>query len=144
MRIVVLDGFTLNPGDLSWDDLKSLGSCQIYDRTPPSEVIRRSADAEILLTNKTILTRDQIQHLPKLKYIGVLATGTNIVDLEAARERNIPVTNVPGYGTGSVAQTTIALVLELCHHVGHHSETVRQGKWTRNADWCYWDFPLIE
>jgi glycerate dehydrogenase len=144
MHIVVLDGFTLNPGDLSWDELKSLGSCEIYDRTPSSEVVRRAADAEIVLTNKTTLTREHIQNLPKLKYIGVLATGTNIVDLEAARQRKIPVTNVPGYGTRSVAQTTIALLLELCHRAGHHSETVRQGKWSRSADWCYWDFPLLE
>jgi len=144
MKIVVLDGFTLNPGDLSWNDLQSLGSCEIYDRTPPPEVIRRSADAEILLTNKTKLTRELIQSLPKLRYIGILATGTNVVDLKAARERNITVTNVPGYGTQSVAQTTIALLLELCHRVGHHSQTVREGRWTRNIDWCYWDFPLIE
>lgn len=134
----------MNPGDLSWNDLQSLGSCEIYDRTPLPEAIRRSADAEILLTNKTKLTRDHIQSLPKLRYIGVLATGANVVDLKAARERNIPVTNVPGYGTESVAQTTIALLLELCHRVGHHSQTVRQGRWTRNIDWCYWDFPLIE
>ena len=144
MKIVVLDGFTLNPGDLSWNDLQSLGSCEINDRTPPPEVIRRSADAEILLTNKTKLTRELIQSLPKLRYIGILATGTNVVDLKAARERNITVTNVPGYGTQSVAQTTIALLLELCHRVGHHSQTVREGRWTRNIDWCYWDFPLIE
>ena len=144
MKIVVLDGFTLNPGDLSWNDLQSLGSCEIYDRTPPPEVIRRSADAEILLTNKTKLTRELIQSLPKLRYIGILATGTNVVDLKAARGRNITVTNVPGYGTQSVAQTTIALLLELCHRVGHHSQTVREGRWTRNIDWCYWDFPLIE
>jgi glycerate dehydrogenase len=144
MKIVVLDGFTLNPGDLSWADLKALGSCEIYDRTPEQEVLQRSADASILLTNKVKLTREHIQRLPELKYIGVLATGTNVVDLDAARERNIPVTNIPGYGTKSVAQTTIALLLELCHRVGHHSETVHQGRWTRNPDWCYWDFPLLE
>jgi glycerate dehydrogenase len=144
MKIVVLDGFTLNPGDLSWNDLQSLGSCEVYDRTPEHEVIRRSVDAEILLTNKTKLAREHIQSLPKLRHIGVLATGTNVVDLKAARERNIPVTNVPGYGTKSVAQTTIALLLELCHHVGHHSKTVHEGRWSRNVDWCYWDFPLIE
>src|SRR6185369_12115902 len=107
MKIVVLDGFTLNPGDLTWNDLQSLGSCEIYDRTPNNDLIPRSADAEILLTNKTKLSREHIQSLPKLRYIGVLATGTNVVDLKAARERNIPVTNVPGYGTQSVAQTTI-------------------------------------
>jgi len=144
MKIVVLDGFTLNPGDLSWNDLQSLGSCEIYDRTPNNDLIPRSADAEILLTNKTKLSREHIQSLPKLRYIGVLATGTNVVDLKAARERNIPVTNVPGYGTKSVAQTTMALLLELCHHVDHHSQTVHEGRWARNIDWCYWDFPLIE
>src|SRR5215813_10436817 len=144
MNIVVLDGFTLNPGDLSWDGLKSLGPCQIYDRTSPTEVLQRAAEAEIILTNKTEITRKHIENLPKLKYIGVLATGTNIVDLAAARARNIPVTNVPNYGTKSVAQTAMALLLELTQHVGWHSETVRVGCWSRSADWCYWDKPLIE
>jgi glycerate dehydrogenase len=144
MNTVVLDGLTLNPGDLSWDELKSLGPCAIYDRTLPAEVSRRAADAEILLTNKTELTGGHIQNLPRLKYIGVLATGTNVVDLAAARARGIPVTNVPAYGTKSVAQMTFALLLELAHHTGHHAQSVREGRWTRSADWCYWDFPLIE
>lgn len=144
MTIVVLDGYTLNPGDLSWEDLKSLGACEIHDRTPPAEVVRRASAAEILLTNKTPVTREHISHLPKLRYIGVLATGTNIVDLAAARERNIPVTNVPGYGARSVAQMTLALLLELTQHVGLHSQSVREGKWTRSPDWCYWEKPLIE
>jgi glycerate dehydrogenase len=144
MNIVVLDGFTLNPGDLSWDELTSLGRCKIYERTAPAEVLARSAEADILLTNKTELKRDHLQRLPKLKYIGVLATGTNVVDLAAARERGFVVTNVPAYGTQSVAQTTLALLLELTQHVGHHAQTVRKGRWTRNADWCYWDYPLIE
>lgn len=144
MKIVVLDGYTLNPGDLNWDQLKALGDCEIHYRTPPKEVLVRAADAEIVLTNKTVLTREQIQNLPKLKYIGVLATGTNIVDVGAARERNIPVTNVPSYGTKSVAQMTFALLLELTQHVGHHAQTVGAGRWTRSADWCYWDRPLIE
>jgi glycerate dehydrogenase len=144
MKIVVLDGFTLNPGDLTWDELKSLGDCEIHDRTLSQEVLARAADAEIVLTNKTVLTREQIQGLPRLRYIGVLATGTNIVDVVAARERNIPVTNVPTYGTKSVAQMTFALLLELAQHVGHHAQTVRAGRWTRSADWCYWDLPLIE
>lgn len=144
MKIVVLDGFTLNPGDLNWDELKSLGDCEIHDRTPPQEVLTRAADAEIVLTNKTVLTREQIQSLPRLKCIGVLATGTNIVDVLAARERNIPVTNVPAYGTKSVAQMTLALLLELTQHAGHHAQTVREGRWTRSADWCYWDRPLME
>lgn len=144
MKIVVLDGFTLNPGDLNWDELKSLGNCEINERTLPQDTLARAANAEIVLTNKTVLTREQIQNLPKLKYIGVLATGTNIVDVIAARERNIPVTNVPSYGTKSVAQMTFALLLELTQHVGHHAQSVRTGRWTRSADWCYWDRPLIE
>ncbi len=144
MNIVVLDGFTLNPGDLSWEDLQALGACAVYDRTLPAEVPPRATDADILLTNKTVLAGSQIQRLPRLKYIGVLATGTNVVDLAAARARGIPVTNVPTYGTKSVAQMTFALLLELAHHTGHHARTVREGRWTDSADWCYWDFPLIE
>ena len=144
MNIVVLDGHTLNPGDLSWGELQSLGECRIYDRTPPDEVVKRAADAEIVLTNKTVLTREQIHSLPKLRYIGVLATGYNIVDIAAAREGNIPVTNVPTYGTRSVAQHTLALLLELTQHVGHHARTVRDGRWTKCPDFCYWDYPLIE
>ncbi len=142
--LVVLDGFTLNPGDLSWDGFKSLATCAIYERTPPEQVLARAATAGIVLTNKTVLSRDHIQKLPELKYIGVLATGTNVVDLVAARERNIPVTNVPAYGTKSVAQATFALLLELAHHTGHHAQTVRDGKWTSGTEWCYWDFPLVE
>jgi len=144
MKIVILDGFTLNPGDLSWDELQALGPCTIHERTPPAEVGRRAADADIVLTNKTVLAAGNIQELRRLKYIGVLATGTNIVDLAAARARGIPVTNVPTYGTKSVAQMTFALLLELAHHVGHHAQTVREGRWTRSTDWCYWDFPLVE
>jgi glycerate dehydrogenase len=144
MKIVVLDGYTLNPGDLSWDELKALGNCAIYDRTAPAELMSRADGAEILLTNKMPITREHIERLTVLQYIGVLATGTNIVDLEAARERRIPVTNVPAYGTKSVAQTTFALLLELTQHVGRHAETVRDGQWSRSEDWCYWDRPLIE
>ena len=144
MKIVVLDGYALNPGDLSWDGLKQFGPCEIYDRTPAAEVVPRAAQAAIILTNKTELTRAQLEKLTPLKYIGVLATGTNVVDLAAARERNVTVTNVPAYGTKSVAQTTLALLLELTQHVGHHAETVRAGHWTRSADWSYWDRPLIE
>ena len=143
-QIVVLDGFTLNPGDLDWSEFKSLGHCEIYDRTPPAELLPRAANADILLTNKTALSSGDIQNLPRLRYIGVLATGTNVVDLAAARARGIPVTNVPTYGTKSVAQMTFALLLELAHHVGHHAQTVREGRWIRSADFCYWDFPLIE
>lgn len=144
MNIVVLDGHTLNPGDLSWDDLTSLGSCEFHDRTPPEQVLRRAGEADILLTNKAEVTRDHIQNLPKLKFIGILATGTNIVDLGAAREKGIPVANVPAYGTSSVAQTTLALLLELTQHAGFHSDTVHHGQWTRSHDWCYWERPLIE
>jgi glycerate dehydrogenase len=134
----------LNPGDLSWDEFRSLGPCDIYDRTAPNEVLGRAAGAEILLVNKTQLTRGHILDLPHLQYIGVLSTGTNVVDLAAARDRGIPVTNVPTYSTKSVAQTTIALLLELTQHVGHHAQTVHEGRWARTPDWCYWDYPLIE
>jgi glycerate dehydrogenase len=144
MNIVVLDAFTLNPGDLSWDAFKALGECTIHDRTPPDLVAVRVADAEIVLTNKALLPRAVIELLAKLKYIGVLATGTNVVDLAAARERGIPVTNVPAYSTPSVAQTVFALLLELTHRVGHHAQSVRDGKWTRCPDFCYLDFPLVE
>jgi glycerate dehydrogenase len=144
MQITVLDGFTLNPGDLSWDELKALGTCDIYDRTAPGEVLARAGLAELLLTNKTVLTRDHLQQLPQLKYVGVLATGTNVVDVQAAREQGIPVTNVPAYGTKSVAQMTFALLLELTLRTGHHAESVRSGRWTKCADWCYWDYPLVE
>ncbi len=144
MNICVLDGHTLNPGDLSWDELKQLGPCEIHDRTPPAETTSHAAQAEIVLTNKTALGRTEIGALPKLKYIGVLATGTNVVDLTAARERGIPVTNVPAYGTRSVAQATFALLLELTNRVGHHAHRVRNGAWTNATDWCFWDFPLVE
>ena len=118
-RIVVLDGFTLNPGDLSWDELKSLGRCEIHDRSAPSEVLSRAAETELVLTNKVPLTREHFAKLAGLKYVGVLATGTNVVDLAAARERGVAVTNVPAYGTASVAQTTMSLLLELTQHAGH-------------------------
>lgn len=144
MNICVLDGFTLNPGDLGWDELQQLGKCEIYDRSTPTELISRIAPADVVLTNKVALNRKTIFALPKLKYIGVLATGTNVVDLTAARERDIPVTNVPAYSTRSVAQATIALLLELTNRTGHHAERVRSGAWTRSIDWCFWDFPLVE
>jgi len=143
-KIVVLDGYTLNPGDLTWKDLESLGKCAVYERTPPKEVVPRAKDSEIVLTNKTILSSDAIKQLPKLKYIGVLATGYNIVDTETACTRRIPVTNVPAYSTQSVAQMVFAHLLNLAQHVAHHAETVRCGRWTSNPDFCYWDMPLIE
>lgn len=144
MNICVLDGYTLNPGDLSWEELQQLGHYEIFERTHPAEMIARAAHAEIVLTNKAQLNRAIIEALPQLKYIGILATGTNAVDLAAAREKNIPVTNVPAYSTRSVAQATIALLLELTNRVGHHAQRVRDGAWTRATDWCFWDSPLIE
>jgi len=144
MKIVVLDGYTLNPGDLSWDGLKQIGDVTIYDRTPVDIIVERAAGAEIVFTNKTPLNKEVINQLPTLKYIGVLATGYNVVDTEAAKENGVIVTNIPGYGTDSVAQMVFALLLELCHHVQFHSEMVRQGKWSQSVDFCYWDYPLVE
>ena len=142
--IVVLDSHTLNPGDLSWDDLAEFGEFAVYDRTAPEDVITRSRGACILLTNKTILDRPAIYALPELAYIGVMATGYNVVDLDAARERGISVTNVPEYGTKSVAEMTFALLLELTRRVGLHDDSVRAGDWSRSPDFCYWRTPLVE
>lgn len=149
MKIVVLDGYTLNPGDLSWDRLKELGKVDIYDRTSyaiwgKQVIINRCKDAEIVLTNKTPLDKEIIDSLPNLKYIGVMATGYNVVDVQAAKERGVIVTNIPTYGTAAVAQMTIALLLEMCHHVGAHSDAVFNGDWSRNPDWSFWNYPLIE
>lgn len=144
MKIVVLDGHTLNPGDLSWDALRALGECVIHERSAPNELLDRLRGAQATLTNKVPLGRELIEKLPDLRYIGVTATGYNIVDVEAARKQKITVTNVPAYGTDSVAQTVFALLLELTHRVGHHSATVREGKWARCPDFSYSDFPLVE
>ena len=147
MKIVVLDGYTLNPGDLSWDGLKALGDCTVYDRTSltdDAEIIGRIGDAEVVFTNKTPLTKKILDACPNVKYIGVLATGYNIVDVAAAKEKNIPVTNIPTYGTQSVAQFAMALLLEICHHVAHHSQAVHDGRWENCPDFCFWDYPLIE
>ena len=144
MNIIVLDGYTLNPGDLSWSVLESLGACTIHDRTSPERIVECAREADILFTNKVVLGRAELVQLPRLRYIGVLATGYNVVDVVAARERGIVVTNIPTYGTRSVAQMTFAHLLELTQHVGHHAETVRQGRWTQSKDFCYWDFPLVE
>lgn len=144
MKIVVLDGHTLNPGDLSWQGLNDLGSCEIHDRTPASKTVQRARDAEIVLTNKTVLSAEIIEALPGLRYIGVLATGYNVVDIEAARARAIPVTNIPTYGTDSVAQMVFAHVLNLTQRVDHHARTVREGRWSQSPDFCYWDTPLLE
>ena len=144
MNIVVLDGYTLNPGDLTWNELKSLGNCTIYDRTQPSEIITRAQHAEILLTNKTVLSQEIIFQLPNVKYIGLLSTGINVVDIAAAKEKNITVTNVPAYSTMSVAQLVFALLFELTNHIGHHSNEVKKGRWSSHNDFSFWDFPLIE
>ena len=144
MHIVVLDGYAANPGDLSWDEMKQLGECTIYDRTSPAEMLERSQGAEILLTNKTVLNAETINALPSLRYIGVLATGYNIVDTEAARVRGVTVTNIPAYSTDSVAQMVFAHLLNICQQVQHHSEEVHKGRWSSNPDFCFWDTPLIE
>jgi glycerate dehydrogenase len=144
MHIVVLDGYTLNPGDLSWGELKELGTCDVYDRTPAEEINRRAEGADIVLTNKTPLSRADLEQLPDLRYIGVLATGYNVVDVDAARQRGIPVTNVPTYGTQSVAQMVFAHLLNLTQHVGHHAQSVAEGRWTACEDFCYWDHGLVE
>ena len=147
MKIVVLDGYTENPGDLSWDGLRAQGDVTVYDRTSYQEsplIAERIADAEIVVMNKTPISKATIDACPNLKLIAVLATGYNVVDCGYAREKGIAVCNVPTYGTASVSQFSIALLLEICHHIGHHSESVHAGNWANNADWCYWDYPLIE
>lgn len=144
MKIVVLDGYTENPGDLSWDTLGRLGELTVYDRTPQDQVIERIGNAEIILVNKVQMTKEIIEQAAGVKYIGVLATGYNVVDVDAAKAKGITVTNIPTYGTDGVAQYAIALLLELCHRIGDHSNTVSAGDWTNNADWCYWNSPQME
>lgn len=146
MKIVVLDGYCENPGDLSWDVVKQYGNLTVYDRTPEDkeEIIKRIGDADILLANKVAITADIMDACKNLKYISVLATGYNVVDVAAAKERGIPVSNVPTYGTAAVAQHTIGLLLEICHHIGHHDRQVKAGRWENGEDWCFWDYPLIE
>ncbi|TNJ46599.1 D-2-hydroxyacid dehydrogenase [Tamlana fucoidanivorans] len=146
MKIVVLDGYTLNPGDLSWKDIDSLGTLQVYDRTPFNEatILDRVKHADVILTNKTPLSKQTIKNAKNLKYIGVLATGYNVVDTETAKKNNIVVCNVPSYSTVSVAQFTIALILELCHHIGQHSQAVLDGAWSKSPDFSFWNSPLIE
>ena len=147
MKIVILDGYTENPGDLSWEELGKLGDLTVYDRTPKqdeAEIIRRIGNAEVVFTNKTPIRKAVIDACPNMKFISLLATGYDVVDYQYAKEKGIPVTNVPAYGTDAVGQFTIAMLLEICHHVAHHSETVHQGKWSRSEDFCYWDYPLIE
>ena len=144
MKIVVLDGYGLNPGDLSWSAWEALGEIKVYDRTSPSELLERSAGAEVLVTNKTLITANDMVSLPELKYIGVLATGYNVVDIDAAKARGIVVTNIPAYSTSSVAQMVFAHVLNITQRVGYYANENTQGRWTNNADFCYWDTNLVE
>jgi len=147
MKIVVLDGYTQNPGDLSWDGLAQLGELEVYDRTSYEEsplIAQRMQGAQVVVSNKTPISRQTIDQCPDLKLICLLSTGYNVVDYAYAGEKGIPVCNVPTYGTASVAQFAIALLLEICHHIGHHSTTVHEGKWQSHIDWCYWDYPLVE
>ena len=143
-KIVVLDGYSANPGDLSWKELDALGDVAVYERTKPAEIIVRAADADIVLTNKVVLSKEIIAQLPKLRYVGVLATGYNVVDVKAAHERDIVVTNVPAYSTESVAQMVFAHLLTVTNRVEHYAVQNRAGRWTSNPDFCYWDFPHME
>lgn len=144
MKLVVLDGYTLNPGDLNWEGIKQYGELQVHDRTPESQILERCRGAEIVFTNKTPLRENILEQLPDLKYIGVLATGYNVVDVDYAKKKGILVANVPGYGTASVVQMTFALLLELCQHVQSHSDSVFDGGWAASPDFCYWNHPLVE
>ena len=144
MKIVVLDGYTENPGDLSWGGLEELGDLTVYDRTPEDKIAHRIGDAQAIYVNKVPITKETIEACPNLKFIGVLATGYNVVDVDAAKDAGVIVSNVPTYGTDAVAQFTIALMLELCHHIGEHSDSVKRGAWTNNVDWTYWLHPLVE
>ena len=147
MKIVVLDGYTENPGDLSWDQLSCMGELKVYDRTSYVEapiIAERIGDAEVVVTNKTPISKETMDKCPNLKMIAVLATGYNVINYDYAKEKGIPVCNVPTYGTACVGQYAIALLLEVCHHIGHHDKTVHEGKWANHIDWCYWDHPLIE
>ena len=144
MKIVILDGYTENPGDLSWQGFEALGELTVYDRTPGELIVERAKDAEIVYTNKTPLTAETLERLQKLQFIGVLATGYNVVDTKAATARGVKVANIPTYGTSAVAQYTFALLLEICHHVGAHSGAVHAGRWSAQTDFCFWDYPLIE
>ena len=144
MKIVILDGYTANPGDMSWKELEELGTLTVYDRTRPEETVARAADAEIVLTNKVVISREVMAQLPQLKYIGVLATGYNVVDIETAHERGIIVTNVPAYSTESVAQMVFAHLLNVTNRTDHYATENRSGRWTENEDFCYWDYPHME
>ena len=147
MKIVILDGYTENPGDLSWEGFEDLGELTVYERTPvndKNEIRKHIGDAEIVITNKTPLTQETIESCPRIRYIGALSTGYNVIDIEAAKEQGIPVTNIPSYGTDAVAQFTFAMLLDICHHAAHHSQAVYEGRWSACPDFCFWDYPLIE
>ncbi len=147
MKLTVLDGYTENPGDLSWEGLKQFGDVEVYERTAYEEsplIAQRLKDTDIAITNKTPISKDTLEQCPKLKLIAILATGYNVVDCSYAAKKGIPVVNVPGYGTASVSQFSIALLLEICHHIGEHSISVHNGDWEKSQDWCYWKYPLIE
>ena len=144
MKIVILDGYTENPGDLSWEGFEALGEVTVYDRTAPEDIVSRIGDAEVVILNKVPITEDTLNQCSHIRYIGVLATGYNVVDVEACKKRGIPVCNIPTYGTAAVGQFAIARLLEICHHVAHHSDAVHEGRWESNPDWCFWDYPLIE
>lgn len=144
MKIVVLDGYTLNPGDLTWERMEKHGETVVYDRTPADKTIERIGDAEIVYTNKTVLDKAVFDACPNIKFVGVLATGYNIVDVDYAKSKGIPVCNIPTYGTTAVSQFAMALLLEVCHHIGEHSAAVKKGDWTNCPDWCFWNYPLIE
>lgn len=144
MNIVVLDGYTLNPGDITWKGMEQLGSLTVYDRTPVDKIVERIGNAEVVFTNKTPISKETFEACPNIKFVGVLATGYNVVDVVVAKEKGIPVTNIPTYGTDAVGQFVIGLLLEICHHIGHHDKAVHDGLWENNNDWCFWDYPLIE
>jgi glycerate dehydrogenase len=147
MKIVILDGYTENPGDLSWKGFEDLGELKVYERTPvdqPQTIRERIGAAEAVITNKTPISKETLDACGGIKYIGVLATGYNVVDTAAAKQKGIPVCNIPTYGTAAVGQFAIALLLEICHHIGHHDRAVHEGRWEKNIDWCFWDYPLIE
>jgi glycerate dehydrogenase len=144
MKIVILDGYTENPGDLSWGGFEKLGDLTVYDRTPSDKIVERIGDVDVVYTNKTPISKETLDACKNVKFIGVLATGYNVVDINAAKEKGIPVSNIPTYGTDAVSQFAIALLLELCHHIGEHSDCVKRGDWTNNQDWCFWNHPLVE
>jgi glycerate dehydrogenase len=144
MKIVILDGYAINPGDLSWKSIEAEGDCTVYDRTAGGETVQRIGGAEVVLTNKTAVSAEIMDTCPGIKYIGVLATGYNVVDTAAAKERGVVVTNIPGYSTASVAQAVFALLLEICLHTGDHNNAVHGGRWAASKDYCFWDYPLLD